>query len=461
MAISENGVSFFGAGGHNHNGVNSTLIDANSYSIFDFKTGYVGSPTRIAIQQINASALEDWVVRTINSKVLQPAGLDLKSNTLSGKAIRANTITAVQLQANTITADEIAANTITADELVSNIVLVNNSIRSSVYTAGSAGWIISNTGSAEFNNVTVRGTVAANSGNVGGWSISSSYISGGSTSLYSNGTVVFGNTSIFSNGRITNGSFTLSSTGVLTATGANIGGQINANSGTIGAYTISNSIFSNYTPFVVSRYDNYRLILGDDATITARLIYDYDSGGDTHYPAGFTSQVLINKGSASSGASIIINSSSGANAVITPGIVDVNTLIKGPMIPTLSTSGTTAIAVNAGGYIGPHTSNKRFKYDIQDYDELGLIDILKPKKFKWKEPTDYEETEYEKNIRENQYEIGFIAEEIEEIDNGRFSTYLGRDREKLTYWKVDNIVAMLVAEVQHLRARVQQLENGV
>ncbi|HAE38087.1 MAG TPA: hypothetical protein DCG57_05535, partial [Candidatus Riflebacteria bacterium] len=42
------------------------------------------------------------------------------------------------------------------------------------YTAGSAGWCISSTGAAEFNNVTVRGTTCATSGRIGNICISAS-----------------------------------------------------------------------------------------------------------------------------------------------------------------------------------------------------------------------------------------------------------------------------------------------
>lgn len=205
MTISENGVSFFGSGGHSHNGVNSTIIDVGSYSLFDFSLGYIGSQTRINRQSVNQTALEDWIIRLVNSKVLQPSGIDLSPNTLNGKVLRANTVTAVEIQANTITASEIAANTITAneiaantitateiaantitsEELVANFVLVNTTISSNNYVTGISGWAIDSDGTAEFGDVTVRGTV-------GGWTVNSTSIYAGDTALYSNGTVVIG-----------------------------------------------------------------------------------------------------------------------------------------------------------------------------------------------------------------------------------------------------------------------------
>lgn len=192
--LSENAISFFGAGGHKHDGVSSTLISTTSYSLFDFNPGYIGSQSRITIQQGNQAALEEWVMGIVNTKVLAPAGLDLAPGLLSGKSIRANTITAVELQANTIT----------ASELTSNLVLVNNVIRSSNYNGtiaangaiavgGNTGWAITSFGSAEFANVSIRGSVVATNltastvGTIGGWQIGSTTLTGGPVTLSSSG----------------------------------------------------------------------------------------------------------------------------------------------------------------------------------------------------------------------------------------------------------------------------------
>ena len=253
--LSENAVSFFGAGGHKHDGATSSLISTASYSLFDFKPGYIGAQSRISIQQDNQTALEDWVISIVNNKVLSPAGLDLAPGLLSGKSIRANTITATELQANTITADEIAANAVTANELAANLVLVNNVIRSNNYDGtiasnnvitsnGTAGWAITSSGQAEFDNAVLRGNVTANAGSIGGWTINASSITAGSAALYSNGSLIVGNTTIASNGQITNGGYTLSATGALTATGANISGIITSTSGTIGGWTINSTSIS-------------------------------------------------------------------------------------------------------------------------------------------------------------------------------------------------------------------------
>lgn len=177
---SENTIIFIPAGGHSHDGVTSSLISTEKYSIYDFSPSFVNSTqsqTRAIRQENNRLALESLIINIVNQSVLAPAGIRLTPGTLNASAIIANTITA----------DQIAANTITADELVSNVILVNNIIRSNNYTSGSNGWIISNNGSAEFSDVVVRGNVFSNVGTIGGWTLSNTAIF--KTTVDSNGFV--------------------------------------------------------------------------------------------------------------------------------------------------------------------------------------------------------------------------------------------------------------------------------
>jgi hypothetical protein len=53
--------------------------------------------------------------------------------------------------------------------------IVNTSIGSN-YSAGSTGWIIKNDGSAEFNNITARGSITATTGAIGGFDIGADYV---------------------------------------------------------------------------------------------------------------------------------------------------------------------------------------------------------------------------------------------------------------------------------------------
>ena len=164
----ENNIYFYPAGGHSHDGQNSSLIDATKYSVYDFNFGYISdNPVRRQFQINSFESLKQVIRDTVTDSVLSPAGIVLQPNTLNGATIIARTITA----------DQITVGSITASELSNNIILVNNTIRSNNYVIGNSGWQISNTGSAEFNNVTVRGIVESISGNIGGWLISNVGIS--------------------------------------------------------------------------------------------------------------------------------------------------------------------------------------------------------------------------------------------------------------------------------------------
>lgn len=169
----ENSIYFYPAGGHSHDGQNSSLIDTTQYSVYDFNFGYISdNPVRRQFQINSFESLKQVIKDTVTNSILEPAGIVLQPGTLNGATIIARTITS----------DQIRVGSITASELSNNIILVNNTIRSNNYVANSAGWQISNTGSAEFNNVTVRGTVAASTvtgSTISGGSIAGSNISGG------------------------------------------------------------------------------------------------------------------------------------------------------------------------------------------------------------------------------------------------------------------------------------------
>ena len=196
---SENTIIFIPSGGHSHDGVTSSLISTEKYSIYDFSPSFVNSnqsQTRAVRQENNRLAFESLVVSIVNQSVLVPAGIRLDPGSLNGSTLIANTVTAVHIAANTITADQIASNTITADELVSNVVLVNNIIRSNnfdgtiasngaITVTGNNGWAITHSGQAAFSNASIRGTVTSTSGRIGPFTLSSSGLTSVSDNAYS------------------------------------------------------------------------------------------------------------------------------------------------------------------------------------------------------------------------------------------------------------------------------------
>jgi hypothetical protein len=107
------------------------------------------STGQLAVGGVTAATIADLAI--LESKIAVGA--------VSGAKISAGAITADKIMANTITASEIAANAITADELSALSIISGKYIHSANYVPGSAGWAIEGDGSAEFSNVTVRGTI--------------------------------------------------------------------------------------------------------------------------------------------------------------------------------------------------------------------------------------------------------------------------------------------------------------
>ena len=479
--ISENGVSFSGAGGHSHNGVNSSIIDVNSYSLFDFSLGYKGSQSRINSQGTNQAALEEWVIRTINSKVLQPAGLTLDPNTLSGKSIRANTITATELQANTITADEIASNTITASELTANFVLINNIIRSSNYNGtigvitaqGSAGWAITYAGAAEFSSASIRGAITANSVSTPG-------------------------IDILSDGSISSTNFNVTATGNITAVNADITGTVTASSGTIGGWGIEPTKLSK-----TSGFNSVELIpsLTNQTTSAIKIRYD-NPAASTIYQSTLAAQTMYITNT--SGSLVSSTTVDYTGVYIDQGGLDSTSInfygatINGPVkVPsgnnikattTFRTSGSSTTArVTQGDEPGfdnlcRPTSLRELKENIEDIpDALSILSDLRPRTYNFKvdafSPVDPNTqqpwTEEARSLAQLDLKYGFIVEEIfdkrpELVSYSHEYTtddpyeeggYFDFSSWKPTMWEDIDVLVLCVKAIQELSQKNQELES--
>lgn len=210
--------------GHSHDGISSAKIDLSSYSIFDLVPiiNETSATTRGRVQAGNENKLKTFIINTVQERVLNPTGITLKANTIDAQRI-------------------IVDGTITSNLLSANIVLVNNVISSNNYVQNSAGWVISSNGTAEFSNVTVRGTVYAGAGTIGGIEIGSTYIR--STDYAANPTTA---------------GFQISNTGVAVFNEMTVRGTIYAGDGTIGGWDINaTSIFGTTGLVVESMFDSY------------------------------------------------------------------------------------------------------------------------------------------------------------------------------------------------------------
>lgn len=149
---SESSIVFFN-GGHNHNGISSSLIDTSKYSIYDFTTDFLGAQARQqGPQATNYGKFKEVIARIVKEDVLTIAG--------------------IKLLPNEVQAVNISAGAVTANALAANIVLVNNRISSNNFDGtiaangiitgdGTAGWAITSAGDAVFSSASIRGVIQA------------------------------------------------------------------------------------------------------------------------------------------------------------------------------------------------------------------------------------------------------------------------------------------------------------
>lgn len=97
---------------------------------------------------------------TINGVVV-PASVYMDSAVIGN-------VTALWGRFGTLVADSIQATSISASQLTLGDGTVGGLLKSSNYAPGASGWVLNPNGTAEFSGVTVRGTVVATSGAIGG-----------------------------------------------------------------------------------------------------------------------------------------------------------------------------------------------------------------------------------------------------------------------------------------------------
>ena len=486
-SISENAISFYASGGHAHDGVTSSLIKTNSYSIYDFNPSFIGdNPERRRAQVNNYNSFRQLVVNTINSTVLEPAGIvlqdniinsrniisgsitatEIAANTITANNIAANTITANQIAANTITANQIAAGAVTASELAANIVLVNNYITSNnfngtiaangaVTSAGTAGWAVTSFGHAVFDTTFIRG------------SISASEVLTPGVDIYSNGTLAANAFTLYGNGAIvtSGGRFSVDASGNLTATNANITGTINATSGSISGNLIAGGTITstNITGVNISGVN----ITGSDITVGGRIRLPSDG-----------SQILLGTAAEGQATQVTIFATGSQGMYIdTSGLgsswfagatwyINLQEFVSQRYITGLNTfTGTGSTLVVNNGYVDRIASKRELKDNIQDFSDISLIDNLRPVTFIWKKSLriNRDETEEERLRRESSVNIGFIAEEVEDASDGLLSVYNYNEggEGEVEMYKYLDIIALSVANIKDLRTRISSLEARV
>jgi hypothetical protein len=127
---------------------------------------------------------------------------------------------------------------------------------------------------------------------------------------------------------------------------------------------------------------------------------------------------------------------------------------------TATTSGYQALYWDTTfGTVRRFTSTRSIKENIATLTATGsIIDAFRPVSFVAK--ASGEESDAERAWRLADIQHGFIAEEVAEVDEGRWAVWEPDDEGGIrpVMWRQHDMIALLVAEVKSLRARVSALE---
>ena len=129
---------------------------------------------------------------------------------------------------------------------------------------------------------------------------------------------------------------------------------------------------------------------------------------------------------------------------------------------TATTSGYNALYRNATfGTYYYFTSRRQYKENIETLNDVGsIIDSLRPVTFIAARGADFTEESEAWRLADIQY--GFIADEVASVADGHLASYDIENGELVPNgWKVHDFIAILVKEVQNLRASVSELNNEI
>jgi hypothetical protein len=460
---SENSILFFN-GGHDHNGVSSSLINTNSYSIYDFVVGKIGDSARQNNQQKNYDNLKNVITNIVKTDILGPSG--------------------VRLGPNSVQSVNIAAGAVTAGELAANIVLVNNIISSGnfdgtvaangvITSQGTSGWAITSAGSAVFDSTAIRGTLTA------------SAVSTPGIDILSNGTLVGGGFTLYGNGAIvtSGGNFQVDASGNLTANNAIVTGTIYGSSGQIAGWTIDgNNLTAGGFPGYITIGPTAYSLTGE-----AGMQIAYDS-----YATNLISGTLMLEGE---GNLIDLNTSSPTTVTISNGFS--STIIGATGINTnniavsdeaeMSTGSVNGVGIKYPGCTtGPGTPNymglvwdqpdirgtvdnvvsavlgtvsdERSKSYILDAEDVWLNNLYNSLRVVSFNPVDLLDKD---NLHLYPRRLGLIAQEVRNVLPDLVVSANPYDEEAFLTVNYLGLVPYLIQAVQDLNNRVKELENEV
>jgi hypothetical protein len=360
------------------------------------------------------------------------SAITISSNTISGNTISGNTISGNTISGNTISGNTISGGSI---NIGSGVFQVDSSGNLTATSATISGNITANALSAGasistpvITGGTISGTsITTSSGNIAGWSITSTEISKGNTKLVSSGT----------NGSITVNLLRTSESGV-------------------------------------------RIEMGPGALGSADEIFFYDSlGNRASIRNPGSGQFIISAGAAAGGATLTV-SDTGSSAAI---FVGRGTNIFGARINGIvSPFANNVFSIGSGGFRWTevfaingviNTSDLRLKTDVEE-SALGLefLTRITPVSYKWVEGTGQEIDDHGNVLSEAipgaRPHYGFIAQDVKEaflscgVDD--FAGWTLDDKDDPNSYqglRYSELIAPIVKAVQELNQKIELLEARV
>lgn len=220
-AISENAVVYSSSGGHNHDGANSSLIDVNKYSLWDFTLNTIYSTNdRTSKQNSHIEQFRNYVKNIIINDAFGAAGVTLGDNVINANNIVAGSISTDLLRTDAIKSTNYSYTSGNFSTAGTFLNLSDGSIISKEF-------FIDSSGNAGFAGAISGGTI-----DIGGIDSSSFHVnSAGDMWL---GSPVY-----------SGAPFRVSRDGDIVASSATITGTINADAGYLGSSTSGFDISSN------------------------------------------------------------------------------------------------------------------------------------------------------------------------------------------------------------------------
>ena len=356
------------------------------------------------------------------------SGSGVTGGTISGTSININNNTFTVASNGLLTAtNAIITGNITAGSgtTISNGAITNGAITGGTLTIGTAPNVFkvaSNgahwSGNATFGTsapfrVTAGGDLYAQAGQIGGWTLSNTSISGGSTTLYSNGRIDAGNTIIYANGYLSGTGANFVNTAVTSGGAAGFGvttaGVVSIVNGAIAGLSISSEQLSQGALTLKDALLVYSGIAGTLISgSTLSLKYNGAIVGQLEgfYDATYGNTISVNT------RQFAISNLSKFDLAAT-GSANLNIYFSSNIG---SGSGTTVVRQTSGKIV--QTSSKRvLKENISPINIASeLIKKFNPVTYNWRTHSLSSDVEKYFNALNTQY--GFIVEEVEAVDTG-------------------------------------------